>query len=290
MPLFKKTLCGIDGSTASIYALDQIIALHPVDLELTLVAVVPPMSVEYEGITSQTQLRRNEKASTEALAMILQGYLNKAQKAGISSDMLLDVGQPHQRIADLAQEKNVSVIVLGVKRGDYLKRRLLGSNASRIIGYSHCDVLMIPQDVPLQLGSIMAATDGSRYGTMAVARAVALAREQDAKLTIVTVIKTAADIITHTPDAQQISAAERNANAALEKAAASARKGGIVAKTCIRHGDAYEQIAENARDVDAGLIVVGSHGRTGLTRLLMGSVTERVVEVAPCPVLVTKAA
>jgi universal stress protein A len=56
----------------------------------------------------------------------------------------------------------------------------------------------------------------------------------------------------------------------------------------VLEGTAYKTIVEIAAQEKANLIVMGSHGRTGLSRLLMGSVTERVIGHAPCPVLVVK--
>ena len=53
-------------------------------------------------------------------------------------------------------------------------------------------------------------------------------------------------------------------------------------------GDPGTQIANLAKEKDAGLIVVSSHGRTGISRLLLGSVAERIVRIAPCPVLVLR--
>ena len=53
-------------------------------------------------------------------------------------------------------------------------------------------------------------------------------------------------------------------------------------------GDPGSRITELASDSDAGLIVISSHGRTGLNRLLLGSVAERVVRLAPCPVLILR--
>lgn len=53
-------------------------------------------------------------------------------------------------------------------------------------------------------------------------------------------------------------------------------------------GDPGSRIAELAKKSDAGLVVISSHGRTGLTRMVMGSVAERVVRLAPCPVLVLR--
>ena len=56
----------------------------------------------------------------------------------------------------------------------------------------------------------------------------------------------------------------------------------------VRYGDPGHQIAEFAREMEAALIVMPSHGRTGLAHLLVGSVAERVVRFAPCPVLVLR--
>lgn len=53
-------------------------------------------------------------------------------------------------------------------------------------------------------------------------------------------------------------------------------------------GDPGSRITEQAAQQDAGLIVISSHGRTGLSRVMMGSVAERVVRLAPCPVLVLR--
>ena len=64
---------------------------------------------------------------------------------------------------------------------------------------------------------------------------------------------------------------------------------GIIAEDFVREAEsADEVIIELARKANIDLIVMGSHGRTGLKRLLMGSVTERVISSAPCPVLVVK--
>ena len=67
-----------------------------------------------------------------------------------------------------------------------------------------------------------------------------------------------------------------------------ARQEGVRAEGLVIEGRSYEAIVENAREKRVDLIVMGSHGRTGLERLLMGSVTERVVGNADCAVLIVK--
>ena len=63
---------------------------------------------------------------------------------------------------------------------------------------------------------------------------------------------------------------------------------GVKAEGIVQEGEAYKNIIDIAGKKKAGAIIMGSHGRTGLKRLLMGSVTERVIGHAPCPVLVVK--
>jgi nucleotide-binding universal stress UspA family protein len=74
----------------------------------------------------------------------------------------------------------------------------------------------------------------------------------------------------------------------VDMAKKAAEKEGIEVETLIRTGVPHEVIVNTAAQKDVDLIVIGSHGRTGITKLLMGSVTERVIGHAKCAVLVWK--
>jgi nucleotide-binding universal stress UspA family protein len=78
------------------------------------------------------------------------------------------------------------------------------------------------------------------------------------------------------------------ANAQLSTLAQQILGKGVDAKPILRLGNPYEEIVDAAKELAADLIVIGSHGRTGLGRFLLGSTAERVVQYAPCPVLVVK--
>ena len=82
--------------------------------------------------------------------------------------------------------------------------------------------------------------------------------------------------------------ARRSAEKRLVAIAASMEARGLRVRTLVRAGKAGESIADAAREVGADLMVVGTHGRHGLNRLLLGSVAERVVRLAPCHVLTVK--
>jgi nucleotide-binding universal stress UspA family protein len=62
----------------------------------------------------------------------------------------------------------------------------------------------------------------------------------------------------------------------------------LIEKTLVRHGRSFNEIADAARTLKADLIIISTHGYTGLKHALLGSTTERVVRHAPCPVLVVR--
>jgi universal stress protein A len=72
-----------------------------------------------------------------------------------------------------------------------------------------------------------------------------------------------------------------------ERVEAATRRG-LAARYLLRTGSAAEEVVRVATDEAADLVVVGTHGRTGVDRLLVGSVAERIVRLAPCPVLTVK--
>jgi nucleotide-binding universal stress UspA family protein len=83
-------------------------------------------------------------------------------------------------------------------------------------------------------------------------------------------------------------AARRWAEQSLEEWAAKARAAGVRARTALRTGVPFREIVAAATDERADLIVLGTHGRGGINRALLGSVADRVIRLAPCPVLTVR--
>lgn len=141
---------------------------------------------------------------------------------------------------------------------------------------------------------ILHPTDFSAASRPAFARALALARRNRASLTILHVIAPFAPTLGEgyvSPrtwedvERQVRSQAQRE----LAKLVARARKAGVRATSLLLEGPPADRIVRAARARRADLIVMGTHGRSGLARLLVGSVAERVVASAPCPVLTVRA-
>jgi nucleotide-binding universal stress UspA family protein len=88
---------------------------------------------------------------------------------------------------------------------------------------------------------------------------------------------------------EEIAASSRAwAQKQLDKLVAKAKTSGVRAKGSVLEGSAHEQVVRFARSKHADLIVMGTHGRSGLAKLFLGSVAGRVVAAAPCPVLTVR--
>jgi nucleotide-binding universal stress UspA family protein len=135
--------------------------------------------------------------------------------------------------------------------------------------------------------NIVLAYDGSKYSNKALQEAISIAKSSGGSLLILSIVDITDEFESEAPGLTDKMTEKllKLAQKALEKALAAKVK----ARLEVHVGDAYEMIVDIAKKKKADIIVMGSHGRTGLTRLLMGSVTSRVIGHAPCSVLVVKA-
>lgn len=143
--------------------------------------------------------------------------------------------------------------------------------------------------------SILLATDGSPASTHAARLAVGLARVHGARLTALYVIDPYPYLNVGETNPlglhAYMSAAQAHAAQAHGKVAALCGQGGAPIELGMRRAEergACEGILEAAREEGADLIVVGSHGRTGISRLMLGSIAAKVVAQSPVPVLVAR--
>ena len=138
---------------------------------------------------------------------------------------------------------------------------------------------------------IVLAVDGSEVSKNALRHAVELAKQNNGTLIAVYVIPPidVLDIETFKPDSL-MRGLRQEGEKILSEVRELAEKKGVNVQTRLEEGIPFEKICEVAQDSGADIIVMGSHGRTGIGKVLIGSVTERVISRAQCcPVLVIKA-
>jgi nucleotide-binding universal stress UspA family protein len=139
---------------------------------------------------------------------------------------------------------------------------------------------------------LLVPTDGSRLSVTAGQLAVQLAAFHRARLTFVYVVDTSVvEALADTPDEMAEQVARELAlkgQRYLDYLCRLAANVDLEATQVIRHGVPYREIERLAREQNVDLIVIGQVGQRGPRRILIGSVTERVIEYAPCAVLVVK--
>lgn len=139
---------------------------------------------------------------------------------------------------------------------------------------------------------ILVAVDGSDFSRLAVEQAAGIAQAMGAEVLLLTVSSVvnmgSYGAIAYMPESTWEIPTKDQALEMLEEAAARMREAGLKPRTLHRLGGVSDTILEVAEREAIDLIVVGSHGRTGLTRFLMGSVSSQVASHSPCSVLIAK--
>jgi hypothetical protein len=132
---------------------------------------------------------------------------------------------------------------------------------------------------------LLVATDGSEFSKAAVQEAIEIASNCSSSLVVLHVIEVSAEIDLW--DAQSAEKLEKDMRRYLEGIKAKAMRRGVKCEVILHMGDEpYQLIVSEAVMRKISTIIMGSHGRTGLRRLMMGSVVSRVIGHAPCNVLV----
>ena len=150
-----------------------------------------------------------------------------------------------------------------------------------------------PQSI-MQIRSILLPTDFSECSDYAVSYATSLARTFGASILCIHVIEPMVPAVGYSgmteplPLADITEQLEDSAGRALPKLAEREECAGLEIQELIVHGEAAAEIVRVAKERNIDLIVVSSHGRTGLGRMLFGSTAEAIVRHSPCPVMVVK--
>lgn len=144
----------------------------------------------------------------------------------------------------------------------------------------------------IKIERIVCAVDFSENSEYALRYAIGLARIFNAELRLVHVVELPflpSYSLAGVPDLSlPVEAVEQGARERMQEALEACREAFPQAEGEVRTGAAFVEVIAYARQVEADLIVVGTHGRTGLSHMLMGSVAEKIIRKAPCPVLSVK--
>ncbi len=198
--------------------------------------------------------------------------------------ILLPSGSAHHAITEQALQIDAATIVVGASGGGLAS--VLGRTVRRVVRHAPCDVLVVR---PSNAGMIVTGTDFSDSSKLAVTRAAEEAKRMGARLGLVYSLDfippgvALPGVDVPMPSLSALDGVRAEMKRLLEEEALR-----VGAEAILKEGPAAHGLVDVARDRKAGLLVLGTHGRTGLGRLALGSVAETVVENAPCSVLVVR--
>lgn len=205
-----------------------------------------------------------------------------------------DSASPKTAIVDHATEHEVDLVVMGTHGRKGVDRLLSGSVAEEVVRQAPCPVFTVPplngDEADTPIDRLLVPVDLSEQSTLVLDHASALAEAYSASIDLLHVVEEAAfptaygmDPLTPSqPDVQE------RGREALESMVADMNDLPEPVNLHVLTGYAARDIVDFAKERAADLIVMATHGRTGLQRFLIGSVTEKVVRSAPCPVFIVK--
>ncbi|PEN13439.1 universal stress protein [Longibacter salinarum] len=197
---------------------------------------------------------------------------------------------PAHAIIEQAKEDEVDLIVMGTHGRRGFDRLLSGSVSEEVVREAPCPVFtVLAGDEPTPgpyVDHVLAPVDLSEQSTIVADHAAELAATYDARLTLMHVVEQAAypTVYGVDPLTPELPNVEARAREALDELAERVQPRVLDVETVTTTGYAARDIVDYVDENDVGLIVMATHGRTGLKRFVIGSVAEKVVRTAPCPV------
>jgi len=280
---FKKVLSCIDGSEESFHAFEETVKFAK-EKNLTVFALT--VAPSYHGDLSLVGMG----VSVDDLSKPFKEALLKAREIASKYQVLIktlyEEGEPFEKIIDVAEEISADLIVMGKKGMSALEQILMGSVTERVIGYSNTDVLVVPKNASIQWDKIVVAVDVSKYAEKVCKRALDIAKDFNSEINIVSTVEVSPAVFAIKPEIFDVQV--EKTKQFLKETEIKFQKENIVVKLFIEEGEAYEKILELVDKIKAQMIILGTHGRTGLRRLLMGSTCQRVIGLSKLPVLVVK--
>lgn len=284
--MFERILVPLDGSEQAEMALPYGISVaQAFGSEIDVVAV---------GGAEEKGFERIFRAYLERVAAAVEAE-------GVRAKALFLYGNPAEETVDYARKNAIGLVVMATHGRSGIARWVMGSVAEKIVRNSVTPVLLINaklyqkrQPSEVKFTRILVPLDGSTLGSVALPFAEELARKMRAEIKLLHIplppyrLAGAGELDFSFPE-QFIEDMKKGATEYLSKTSAEVKGKGIAVSAEIVEGLADEVIASYARDKKADLVAMSTHGRGGLSRLVFGSVMDRVLHSLDVPVLVIRA-
>jgi len=253
-----------------------------------------PSVVSNEIAETKEMVRKLEDIAEKQLNKIVDSH--SADDIKITTEVKRSLSAA-PAILEYASENKIDLIVMGTHGRRGLGHLLLGSAAEEVIRLAPCPVFTIrelkePKPV-MQVNNILVPIDFSNYSEKALAYASEIAQSYNAQLQLLHIIEEtmhpAFSVTGKSSIFDLVPGIKDDSKKRTEKMLNKFVSDKVKSKVFIQGGRAANDIIKFAKENSTDLIVIATHGLTGLEHMLLGSVTEKVVRMAHCPVFTVKA-
>lgn len=291
--MFDEVLIPTDGSESAARAARYgVVLAEAYDAAVHVLSVVDER--DYDGVEAE----RVDAGKTAAEAQAGDAVDAVATLAGERGSVTtrLAVGVPSEEILRYVAEAGIDLVAMGTHGRTGAERFVIGSVAERVVRHADVPVLTVrvsdaaPSWPPLE--RILVPTDGSDASFAALPPAFDLAERFDAVVEALSIVDERSKASVYTVETaleEMVGGLEATATTATERIEARAHAADVEVTTTVVDGIPARTICAHAEESGADLVVLASHGRTGLAHYLLGSVAERVVRNSVVPVLTVPA-
>jgi nucleotide-binding universal stress UspA family protein len=285
--MIERIVVPLDGSLMAEAILPQVRrVLYRNDSEVILARAVVPPPVENSMIIAEAQLA----AAREYMLGKVQGL----EQAGVRVKFVVRIGSPIGVILDVVEEEKATMVAMATHGSTGIARFLMGSVAEGVMRKCPVPVLAVRpfwsyELVPLggtehrPIRNLILPVDGSDLANKAIPPVVEFADLFETRVVLLRVLETKKG---KPAPADERAAAERQ----LKDLAKILEKTGVETFQLVDQGDPVEEILKAVRFHEIDLVVMTTHGRSGLSRAVTGSVTEQILRKATVPLLVIRSA
>lgn len=312
--MFQKVVVMLDGSELAeqvLPHLEEVIRGHESDVHLLSVAPPPtpaavamaeiyPAYVTTDFLAGEAEER--ERVQQE-LSRYLAGVAERLRSQAASVQTVVRSGHAAEEILRYAEETQANLIAMSTHGRSGLSRWVYGSVADKVLRGAECPVLLVrvhpskPAE-PVVHRHLLVPLDGSTLAECVLPHVRKLVRPGQTQVHLLSVLPAGLDrtmtlLTTYPPGLQLSTSARSQARAQIEVylrgVAAPLRELGASVRLELREGNPADEILDYAEEMQADLIVMNTHGLSGVSRWVYGSVADRVLRGAACPVLLVRA-
>jgi nucleotide-binding universal stress UspA family protein len=288
----RKIFAPTDFSPASCDALRVAIRLaKAANAQLVIAHVQEPLGFGLEPLEPAVPRRLQELAGDSRRE--LDAAVADAKAAGVQrvTETLL-AGIATEKIVEAVEaDPAIDLVAIGTHGRTGIRRFLLGSVAEKVVRHAPCSVLVVrPDGEPAPFTDVLCPVDLADTTSSATSTAVQIAEPGGSGIALLHVLELPVQVRGEAFPTNFLADLEKSVTRRLDGLAAEIRpKAKVPVSTSFRIGYAASEILSMLDDQPSfDLVVMGSHGRTGIRRAVLGSVAEKVVRYAHCPVLVAR--